>query len=181
MEHLTGVESESAEVTVCQKAGPGTAAVRGPQQRPPVLDRRPLCAPAAMCEAYHYSKPSAFSRGTEVDLGSVRLLFVSGTASVGPKGETLHAGNFRTQARQAFQNARAVLNSAGADWHDVVKATIFLKDIAAYYPAFNDVRCAYFKRVGLKVYPASTCVEAALCRDELLVEMELIAVVRNGC
>lgn len=145
------------------------------------LDRRPLRSPQAMCEAYHYSKPSAFSRGTEVDIGTAHLIFISGTASIGPEGQTLHKGDFRAQAFRAFENARAVLNDAGADWQDVVKATIFLKDIATYYKAFNEVRCAYFKKVGLEVYPASTCVEAKLCRDELLVEMELIALVKNNC
>ena len=47
-----------------------------------------------MNEAYHYSKPSAFSRGMEVNIGSARLVFVSGTASVGPNGESLHVGDF---------------------------------------------------------------------------------------
>lgn len=142
-------------------------------------DRRPLRAPRAMCEAYHYSRPSAFSRGTEVDLGTARLIFISGTASIGPSGQTLHAGDFCAQAWRAFENARAVLSNAGADWQNVVKATIFLKDIAVYYEAFNKVRCAYFEKIGLGVYPASTCVEAKLCRDNLMVEMELIAVVRK--
>lgn len=163
-----------------QNGSAGNATALNGEQESAAPDRRPLHAPQAMCEAYHYSKPSAFSRGTEVDLGAARLIFVSGTASVGPKGETLHAWDFRAQAWQAFENARAVLNASGADWHDVVKATIFLKDIATYYAAFNDVRCAYFKKTGLEAYPASTCVEAKLCRDKLLVEMELIAVVRNG-
>ncbi len=143
------------------------------------LDRRPLSAQQAMCEAYHYSKPSAFSRGMEVDIGTARLIFISGTASISPNGRTLRAGDFRAQTFRAFENARAVLNDAGADWKDVVKATIFLKDIATYYKAFNEVRCAYFKKVGLEVYPASTCVEAKLCRGDLLVEMELIAVIRK--
>jgi len=156
------------------------AVLTGRRDRLTRLDRRTLHAPEAMCEAYRYSKPSAFSRGMEVDLGTATLVFVSGTASVGPSGETLHAWDFRAQAWQAFENARAVLKDAGADWHDVVKTTIFLKDIATYYAAFNEVRCAYFKKMGFDVYPASTCVQAKLCRDRLLVEMELIAVVRNS-
>ncbi len=143
------------------------------------VERCALCVPEAMCEAYGYPRPSAFSRGMAVRLPGARMIFVSGTASVGPGGETLHAGDFRAQARQAFENARAVLRSGGADWRHVVKATVFLKDIAAHYAAFNEVRCAYFRELGLEVYPASTCVEARLCRDELLVEMELIAVVED--
>jgi len=168
------------EASVRQSGSLGATPSLARKQESAASDRRPLHAPQAMCEAYHYGKPSAFSRGTEVDLGVARLVFVSGTASVGPKGETLHAWDFRAQAWRAFENARAILNDAGADWHDVVKVTIFLKDIATYYPALNEVRCAYFKKIGLHVYPASTCVEAKLCRDKLLVEMELTAVVRNG-
>ena len=140
-------------------------------------DRQPLHAPQAMCEAYEYDRPVAFSRGMEVRLGGAKLVFVSGTASVGPDGQTLHAGDLRAQARRMYQNARAVLREAGTDWGDVVKATIFLKDIARDYAAFNEVRVEYFRQVGLAVYPASTCVGARLCRDDLLVEMELLAVV----
>ena len=132
-----------------------------------------------MCEAYEYDSPVAFSRGMEVQLPGAKLIFVSGTASVGPDGETLHAGDPRAQARRMYENARAVLRSAGADWKDVVKATVFLKDIAADYVAFDEVRREYFCQVGLEVYPASTCVQARLCRDDLLVEMELVAIVTD--
>jgi len=142
-----------------------------------MCERRTLHVPEAMCEAYDYPLPSAFSRGMEVALPGARLIFVSGTASVGPGGESLHAGNFRKQARCAFENARAVLKSAGADWPDVVKATIFIKDIGSYYREFNEVRCQYFSDVGISRYPASTCIEAKLCREELLVEMDMTAVV----
>ena len=140
------------------------------------IETRTLHVPEAMCEAYHYDQPVPFSRGMEVRLGGARLVFVSGTASVGPDGESLHVGDFRAQARLAFENARAVLRSSGADWHHVVKSTIFLKDISRDYASFNEVRSAYFHELGLRPFPASTCVEARLCRDELLVEMELIAV-----
>lgn len=133
-----------------------------------------------MCEAYDYPKPSAFSRGMEVSLSGARLIFVSGTASVGPDGQTLHPNDFRAQAYRAFENASAVLRSAGAGWSDVVKATVYLKDIAADYAAFNEVRCDYFSEAGLQAFPASTCVEARLCRDDLLIEMELIAVIEDG-
>jgi 2-iminobutanoate/2-iminopropanoate deaminase len=178
MAHQTHVEFASqARAEVSSRA----AALNSRTDQLARLDRQTLHAPKAMCEAYRYSKPSAFSRGMEVDLGVARLVFVSGTASVGPNGETLHGWDFRAQAWQAFENARAVLKDAGADWHDVVKATIFLKDITTCYATFNEVRCAYFKKIGLDVYPASTCVQAKLCRDQLLVEMELIAVVKDTC
>ena len=115
----------------------GIAELASPDQSAVTTDTRPLQVPQAMCEAYDYPSPSAFSRGMEVDIGSARLVFVSGTASVGPDGKTLYVGDFRAQAWRTFQNARAVLRAAGADWQNVVKATIFLKDIARYYSPFN--------------------------------------------
>lgn len=143
------------------------------------ITRQPVNVPAAMCEAYDYARPCAFSRALEVALPGATMIFVSGTASVGSKGENLHVGDFRAQARRAFENARAVLRQAKADWHDVVKVTIFIKDIAAHYGAFNEVRNEFFRKMALPFYPASTCVEARLCREELLVEMELIAVLAD--
>jgi 2-iminobutanoate/2-iminopropanoate deaminase len=142
-------------------------------------DRGALHADRAMCEAYDYAKPAAFSRGMSVWLPGATLVFVSGTASVGADGSSLHEGDFRAQARRAYENARAVLNESGADWQDVVKVTVFLKDIAAHYDAFNEARNSYFGEVGVEEFPASTCVEARLCRDELLVEMEMLAVIRH--
>jgi enamine deaminase RidA (YjgF/YER057c/UK114 family) len=141
------------------------------------LRREVLHVPGAMCEAWDYPRPSAFSRGFLVGRGGDRLVFVSGTASVGPAGETLHVGDFTAQARRAFENVRAVLAAGGADWRDVVKVTVYLRDIAAHYASFNEVRSAYFREVGLTRLPASTCVEARLCRDDLLVEMDACAVV----
>ena len=141
------------------------------------VSRYALKAPEAMCEAYDYPMPAAFSRGMAVELPGARLVFVSGTASVGPNGENLHVRDFRAQALRAFRNARNVLRDAGADWPHMVKATVYLKDIRQDYAAFNEVRRAYFSELGLSEYPASTCVEARLCREELLVEMELTAVV----
>jgi 2-iminobutanoate/2-iminopropanoate deaminase len=141
--------------------------------------RETLHVPESMCEAYDYDIPSAFSRGMSVTLGGARFIFVSGTASVGPRGESLFPGNFSAQARRAFENARAVLQSAGGDWKDVVKTTIYIKDIQRHYDEFNIVRCAYFGEMGIMPYPASTCIEARLCRDDLLVEMDMIAVVKD--
>ena len=111
--------------------------------------RRTLHAPGAMCEAYHYATPVTFSRGMEVCTSGAKWVFVSGTASVGPDGESLHPGDVRAQTRRAFENARGVLRAAGLDWPDVAKVTIFLKDIARDYAAFNDVRAAYFWEIGL--------------------------------
>jgi 2-iminobutanoate/2-iminopropanoate deaminase len=163
---------DSETVGILERGGTARRFGRG-------VDRRQLHVGQAMCEAYDYAKPAAFSRGMSVRLPGATLVFVSGTASVGPDGRSLHEGDFPAQARRAYENARAVLNGAGAEWQDVVKATVFLKDIASDYDAFNEARNAYFSEIGVKEFPASTCVEARLCRDELLVEMEMLAVVKD--
>ncbi|GMV96774.1 MAG: RidA family protein [Phycisphaerae bacterium] len=142
-----------------------------------IVTRRALHAPENMCEAYDYPRPSAFSRGLEAAWPGMRMIFISGTASVGPAGQTLHPGDFKAQARRAFENVRAVLADAGAAWTDVVKVTVYLRDIGRDYAAFNEVRSAYFREAGIRTFPASTCVQALLCREDLLVEMEALAIV----
>ena len=132
--------------------------------------------PSVLCEAYDYPKRVPFSRGMRVALGDASMLFVSGTASVDENGRSVHVGDFEGQARRVFSNIAALLESEGADWHDVVRTTCYLADFR-YYDAFNTVRNEFYRQEGLEPLPASTCVQAALCRPELLVEIEAIAVV----
>jgi enamine deaminase RidA (YjgF/YER057c/UK114 family) len=139
------------------------------------VEKRPIEAAEALNEAYCYERPSAFSRGMRVEMGDCTVLFISGTASVGAEGESLHAGDFRAQARRMFDNVTALLASEGADWHDMARTTIYIADMRDY-AVFNEVRCEYYDAIGLDPYPASTCVEARICRPELLVEMDAIAV-----
>jgi enamine deaminase RidA (YjgF/YER057c/UK114 family) len=58
-----------------------------------------------------------------------------------------------------------------------VRCTCYLRDIERDYRAFNEVRTAFFTWLGLDPLPASTGVQSRLCRDDLLVEIEAIAVV----
>ncbi len=71
-------------------------------------------------------------------------------------------------------NIAGLLESEGADWHDVVRTTCYLADFR-YYDRFNEVRNELYAESGLDPLPASTCVEARLCWPELLVEIEAIA------
>ena len=73
-----------------------------------------------------------------------------------------------------------LLASEGATWKDVVRTTCYLRDIDRDYAAFNEERTAFYQAQRLDPLPASTGIEAKLCRPELLVEMEAIAVLRNG-
>lgn len=119
---------------------------------------------------------ASFSRALKVTIGPAELLFISGTASIGPNRETLHTGEFEKQARYAYRNVADILASEGMKFSDIVKWTVFLKEMK-YYDRFEAVRAAVFAEKGLEktLFPASTAIQAELCRPELLIEMECIA------
>ena len=141
------------------------------------ITRRAISAPSVLNEAYDYPQPSSFSRGMRIDLGRVAVLFISGTASIGANGESLHKGDFRAQMRRTYTNITGLLEAEGASWKDVVRTTCYLRDIERDYEAFNEVRTAYFREQGLNPLPASTAIQAILCRPELLIEIEAIALI----
>jgi enamine deaminase RidA (YjgF/YER057c/UK114 family) len=138
------------------------------------VKKRAIQSPQALCEAYDYPKKVSFSRGMRVELDNCIMLYISGTASVDEHGQSIHAGHFAAQARRTFANIAALLDSEGADWHDVVRTTCYLVNFA-HYDEFNRIRNEFYDAEGLDPYPASTCIEARLCRPELMVEIEAIA------
>lgn len=140
------------------------------------VTKQPISAPEALNEAYHYERPSSFSRALRVEIGNVVALLISGTASVDENGQSVHIGDFRAQTRRMFRNVTALLHHGGATWQDVVRTWYYLRDIDRDYAAFNEERTAFYQEVGLDPLPASTGVQAKLCRPELLVEMEAVAI-----
>ena len=131
----------------------------------------------ALNEAYDYG--SAFSRGMRIDLNGVTILLISGTASIDDQGCTVHVGDLRAQLRRTLDNITQLLASEGATWHDIVRTTCYLRDIERDYAAFNDERTAFYKEQDLDPLPASTGIQAILCRPDLLVEIEAIAMFRR--
>ena len=144
------------------------------------IKKRAVSAPDALNEACDYERPSSFSRGLRLDFGNVAVLLISGTASVGAHGETLFPGDFRAQIRRTFANITALLESEGASWKDVVRTTCYLRDIERDYAAFNEERTAFYRERELDPLPASTGIQAILCRPDLLVEIEAVAVFLTG-
>jgi 2-iminobutanoate/2-iminopropanoate deaminase len=139
------------------------------------IEKRAISAPRVLNEAYHYERPSSFSRALRIDAGNIAILLISGTASVDENGQSVHIGDFRAQTRRAYQNITELLKAAGATWTDVVRTTCYLRDIERDYAAFNEERTAFFQEQALDPLPASTGIQAILCRPELLIEMEAIA------
>jgi enamine deaminase RidA (YjgF/YER057c/UK114 family) len=143
------------------------------------IDKKAISAPDILNEAFQYAKPSSFSRGLKIELGGIVILLISGTASVDENGLSVHIGDFRAQCRRTFLNITRLLESEGATWKDIVRTTCYLRDIDRDYEAFNEERTAFYKAQQLDPLPASTGIQAHLCRPDLLVEIEAIAMFRR--
>ena len=147
-----------------------TPTVRAP------IGKRCVSAPGMLNEAFDYAKPSSFSRALFMQFGDVRVLLISGTASVDELGCSVHEGDFRAQCWRTYGNLMALLEAEDMTWHDVVRTTCYLRDIERDYKDFNEVRTAFFDWLALDPLPASTGIQARLCREDLLVEIEAIAI-----
>jgi enamine deaminase RidA (YjgF/YER057c/UK114 family) len=111
---------------------------------------------------------SSFSRAVEVCRGALRHLTISGTASIGPDGKTMHVGDIHAQVDQTMRVVRAILNSRNMDWPDVVRGLVYYRhpaDIGAY------ARWAASQGVVLPVIELNHTV----CRNDLLYEIEVDA------
>jgi 2-iminobutanoate/2-iminopropanoate deaminase len=139
--------------------------------------KRAITNHSTLNEAYDYG--SAFSRGMRIDLNGVTILLISGTASIDEHGRTVHVGDFRAQLKRTFENISKLLAAEGATWHDIVRTTCYLRDIERDYQVFNDERTTFYKQQGLDPLPASTGIQAILCRPDLLIEIEAIAMFRR--
>jgi 2-iminobutanoate/2-iminopropanoate deaminase len=143
------------------------------------IQKRAMTNHGVLNEAYAYAKPSSFARGMRIDLNGLTILLISGTASIDEHGVSVHIGDFRAQLRRTYDNITGLLASEGCTWHDIVRTTCYLRDIDRDYDAFNEERTRFFAEQGLDPLPASTGIQAHLCRPELLVEIEAIAMFRT--
>ena len=145
------------------------------ENRPPI-EKHVTHAPHVINEAYNYKKPSSFSRGIRLDFGDYKVLLVSGTASVNEEGKPEHVGNFNAQQWRTYRNITSLLEAEGMTWHDVVRTTNYLRDIERDYEEFNKIRTTFYSWLGLDPLPASTGIQARLCWESLLVEIEVYAI-----
>jgi enamine deaminase RidA (YjgF/YER057c/UK114 family) len=144
------------------------------------IKKRAMTNHGVLNEAYAYAKPSSFARGMRIDIGDVCILLISGTASIDENGVSVHIGDFPAQLRRTFDNITGLLQSEGCTWHDIVRTTCYLRDIDRDYDVFNVERTKFFKEQELDPLPASTGIQAHLCRPELLIEIEAIAMFRTA-
>ena len=141
----------------------------------PQVARRKITALDILNEAPDYA--SGFTRGLSVAAEpGQRALWLSGTASIDAAGRTLYAGDLRAQTWRTYHNLLRLLETEGANFSDVVRTSCYLRDIERDYQEFNRVRTWFLREAGCDPLPASTAIQARLCRSELLVEIEALAV-----
>ena len=148
-------------------------------ERPPI-EKLVVHAPQVINEAYNYQKPSSFSRALRLDLGGYKVVLVSGTASVNEEGKPEHIGDFKAQLWRTYVNITNLLAAEGMTWHDVVRTTNYLRDIERDYSEFNKIRTSFYQWLNLDPLPASTGIQARLCWETLLVEIEVYAICKSN-
>ncbi len=141
-----------------------------------LVDRHAVQAASCLNEAYDYQKPSSFSRALSLSFGEYKVVLISGTASVDEHGASVHIGDFRAQCWRTFRNITELLKAEEMTWHDIVRTTCYLRDMSRDYEDFNTVRTYFYDWLKLDPLPASTGIQTGICREDLLVEIEAIAV-----
>lgn len=126
-----------------------------------------LYAPTHLNPTYEYGV--SFERGTYVDYGDRRHVFISGTASINNKGEVVHPGDIRKQTERMWENVEVLLNEAECTFEDLGQMIVYLRDISDY---------AVVKKMYDSRFPAipKVFVHAPVCRPGWLIEMECMGV-----
>lgn len=98
------------------------------------------------------------------------LLFISGQIPLNPEDGTIISHNIEKQTHQVLKNIEAILTEAGYSLSDVVKTTVFLKDMSDF-ETVNTIYGQYFKHP----FPARCAVEVGRLPKDVKVEIEAIA------
>lgn len=125
-----------------------------------------LYAPTHLNPTYEYGV--SFERGTRVDYGDRRQVFISGTASIDNKGNILHVGDIRRQTERMWENVDALLSEAECGFEDVGQMIVYLRDVADY-SVVNEMFEKRFPGIPRVI------VHAPVCRPGWLIEMECMA------
>jgi enamine deaminase RidA (YjgF/YER057c/UK114 family) len=120
-------------------------------------------------QSFNYG--SAFSRGMNIGIEGRRTIHISGTASINTAGLSTHVGDAESQSLETLMSIAAILEQQGGSLKNITSATLFCKDHNAW-EAWNRVT----RLLQLPAIP-KVCVIADVCRHDLLVEMEAVAVI----
>lgn len=98
------------------------------------------------------------------------FIYVAGQGGVDPATGRFVEGGVEEQTRQTLKNIEAILRAAGSSLDDVVKVSVFLKDVRDFH-AMNKVFAEFFKNPP----PARTTVGVEFVVPEMLVEIDVVA------
>ena len=97
------------------------------------------------------------------------FLYLSGQIPLDPKTNMVHTGDIEDSANLVFKNIGEILNEAGYSYNDVIKTTLFIKDMNQF-AKINEIYAIYFVS-----NPARSCVEVSRLPKDVLIEAEVIA------
>jgi enamine deaminase RidA (YjgF/YER057c/UK114 family) len=121
------------------------------------------------------SRPTGYTHVVEVS-GAVKTIYISGQLAMDREGNLVGGSDMKAQSEQVFKNLETALAAAGATFSDLVKINTYVTDLSQIQ-AYREVRARYFGAES----PASTLVQVVrLVRPEYLLEVEVIAAVREG-
>jgi 2-iminobutanoate/2-iminopropanoate deaminase len=130
-----------------------------------MIDKKIICTSNAPAPVGPYNQAIVVS-GT--------MVFLAGQIALDPQtGDIVGMGDIVAQTKQVMSNIAAILKEAGADWSNVVKTSVFLKDLTDF-ATVNQIYAQYFDEATA---PARACVEVSRLPKEVLVEIECIAVI----
>ncbi|TWF32785.1 reactive intermediate/imine deaminase [Chitinophaga polysaccharea] len=120
------------------------------------------------------AKPNGYSQAGVINLGTHKMIILSGQVPLNAKGELIGKDNFEQQAEQVFANIQKIVEAAGGKMSDVIKLSYFILDTKN----LKTLRTVRDKYVDVQHPPASTLVQvSSLFRDDVLLEIEATAVV----
>jgi len=114
--------------------------------------------------------PLLFSRGIKVG----NTVYLSGVTATDSEGKLVGHGDPKLQAKQVYENIKAILEAAGASLDDVVIQRLYLTN-REHISTFAEVRQKYFRKLPLPC--ATAVVVSSLIREGALLEVEVTAVI----
>ena len=112
-----------------------------------------------------------------VDVRASRIIFIAGQTALDRHGELVGRNDFAAQVDQVFRNLSAALLSVGCTASDLVKLTVFLRDMS-HLSTYREARNRFFATVTPPAAPAITLVEVSkLYGPDFLIEIEAVAAI----
>ena len=129
------------------------------------MDRHPVLTKTA---------PAPIGPYSQAIVASGKMIFTAGQVAIIPSTGEIVAGDIKAQTKQVLENVKAILEAGRSSLANVVKTTVFLKDMNEF-AAMNEVYGQYFAQPA----PARSTVEVARLPKDVRVEIETIALVHD--